>query len=545
MSSPGGVSRIHQSALCILTSAQAPNGPPYIPTTAGLGGLPTKKVDDPISSVFLVLFVMGAATHMAILQVNLRRKKKFIMSALLFGFCMARITTMMMRLVWTSYQHNLKIVIAAQVFVSGGVLLLFIINLIFAQRIVRASHPHWAWAKWFSIAFYLYYVSIFLMLTALITCTVQSFYTLNHNIRRIDRDVQLVGGTYFAVAAFLPIPLLSLRVIIPNKPPIEKFGQGRFRNKIFILLFSSVLLTLGAAFRAGISYVPRPFTHPAWYHSKECFYIFNFTIEIIVVALYAIIRVDRRFHIPDGSHGPGDYIGISKGGVARKPSFADRVLDEEQVFGDGSDEALGKRSPDLELQEVRTLMPDRISHEKEVEPGSPLGPYPTPPASTPGSAYGSKIQQAAEPVSSAPDRISHEKEVEPGNPLGSYPTPPASAPESTHGSEIQQAAEPVSPTPDCISHEEEVEPGSALGSHPTPLASAAAEPVSPTPNSISLEEEVEPGSPLGSHPTPPTSAPGPAHGSEIQQAAEPVSPMPAVVESRPATAHDDEKSAIA
>jgi len=116
------------------------------------------------------------------------------------------------------------------------------------------------------------------MLVALITCTVQSFYTLSLNTRRIDHDVQLVGGTYFTVAAFLPIPLMFLRIIIPDRPPIEKFGHGRFRSKIFILLFSSVLLSLGASFRAGVNYVPRPSNDPAWYDSKACFYIFNFTI---------------------------------------------------------------------------------------------------------------------------------------------------------------------------------------------------------------------------------------------------------------------------
>jgi hypothetical protein len=325
---------------------------------------------------------------MIILQVNLRRKKKFIMSGLVFGFCMARITTMTMRIVWASYPHNISVAIAAQVFVSAGVLILFIVNLIFAQRIVRASHPHWAWAKWFSVAFKLYYASIVLMLVALITCTVQSFYTLNHNTRRIDRDVQLVGGTYFAVAAFLPIPLLFLRVIIPDRPPIEKFGHGRFRSKIFILLFSSVMLTLGAAFRAGINYVPRPSTDPAWYHSKECFYLFNFTIEIIVVYLYAIIRVDKRFHIPDGSHGPGDYIGISKTGAERRTSFGDRVLDEEQVFEDGSAVALTTRRTDMEKHEITTFTPSRVSGESAP---TPLG-----------SAHGNKVEEAVEPARPVP-----------------------------------------------------------------------------------------------------------------------------------------------
>jgi hypothetical protein len=65
--------------------AQAQKGPPYLPTVAGLGGLPTKSLDDPVCAVFIALYLIGAVTHMAILQVNLRRKKKFIMSGLLFG----------------------------------------------------------------------------------------------------------------------------------------------------------------------------------------------------------------------------------------------------------------------------------------------------------------------------------------------------------------------------------------------------------------------------------------------------------------------------
>jgi hypothetical protein len=252
-----------------------------------------------------------------------------------------------MRLVWSTHPYSIPIAIAAQVFVYAGVLLLFVVNLIFAQRIMRACHPHFGWAKSLSLAFKLYYATVVVMLLALITCTVQSFYTLSHNTRRIDRDVQLVGSTYFAVAAFLPIPLVLLSVILPKKSRVEKFGQGRFRSKIYILLLSTLLLSLGAAFRAGIAYVPRPLAHPAWYHSKACFYLFNFTIEITVVALYAGIRVDKRFHIPDGSHKAGDY---SRGPLERKPSSAEMVMSEEQVSDDEepNDEPREKRNGDVE-----------------------------------------------------------------------------------------------------------------------------------------------------------------------------------------------------
>jgi hypothetical protein len=189
---------------------------------------------------------------------------------------------------------------------------------------------------------------------------------------------------------------MLLRVVIRDRPPIEKFGHGRFRTKIFILLFSSVLLTLGAAFRAGVNYVPRPSNDPAWYDSKACFYLFNFTIEITIVALYAIVRIDKRFHIPDGSHGPGDYAGISKDGVARRSSFADRVLDEEQVFGDGSAEDLEKRRGDLETPDVTTLRPPQSSHKEVVQPVQvALNNDLTPPASVLDPTHGNK---AAEPV---------------------------------------------------------------------------------------------------------------------------------------------------
>lgn len=311
---------------------------PYPPTTAGLGGIPTNKVDVPIISIFLVLFMLGAIAHMTILQLNLRRGHKFIMSGMIFGFCMARITTCVMRIVWTERLTSIPIAIAAQVFVAAGVVLLFVVNVIFAQRIIRASHPHSGWHPLFSKAFIMIYVLIVMTLIMLITAVVQSFYTLNKNTKRIDRDIQLYGQTFYAIIAFLPFPLVLGGLAIPRTTRIEKFGSGRFRSKIYILLLSSALLTLGAAFRVGINYkTPRPRNDPAWYHSKACFYIFNFTVEIIVVYLYVALRVDTRFYVPDGARSAGDY--------SRKNLKADektteegkmmgRIMSEEEVFDD-------------------------------------------------------------------------------------------------------------------------------------------------------------------------------------------------------------------
>lgn len=50
-----------------------------------LGANVKKNVDIPITAVFLVLYMCGAATHMTIFQLNKRKGHKFLMSGLLFG----------------------------------------------------------------------------------------------------------------------------------------------------------------------------------------------------------------------------------------------------------------------------------------------------------------------------------------------------------------------------------------------------------------------------------------------------------------------------
>ena len=324
---------------------------PYPAKTAALGGLPTIGLDVPICTVFLVLFIIGAASHMTIFQTNKRRGHRFIISGMLFGFCMSRIVTMVMRIVWAVYPHNVQIAIAANVFVAAGVVLLFVINLLFAQRIVRASHPNSGWHPIFHYAFLALYVLIVVSLFALITAVIQSNYTLNLNTKRIDRDIQLYGQTLYAVVSFLPILLVVGGLIIPRKTRVEKFGSGRFRHKIAILLLAATLLCLGATFRTGVNYAggERPREDPAPYQSKACFYIFNFTIEILVIYLYVLVRVDQRFFVPNGSHGPGDYSRspVTQAGMKNDSAMGIHIASEEEVFDDMSRENLARRDTEM------------------------------------------------------------------------------------------------------------------------------------------------------------------------------------------------------
>lgn len=177
--------------------SQAPQrGPPYAPTTAALGGLPTVQVDDPICAVLFVFYVVAAATNMAIFQINRRRDHKFTFSVLLFSFSMARLTTLALRMGWASHPRDINLAIAATIFVQAGVLILFMVNLLFAQRIVRSYHPNFGWSRALGLAFKFLYFCIIAMLIMVITASVYAFFTLNMATRWEIRTIQLVAGTF-------------------------------------------------------------------------------------------------------------------------------------------------------------------------------------------------------------------------------------------------------------------------------------------------------------------------------------------------------------
>lgn len=331
-------------------------GPPYVPQVAGLGGQPTLGVDAPISAVIIVLFICSAVFNMTIFQKNRRRGHKFVLSALLFGFSMARIAANTMRIVWAGYPFNARIAIAAGILTNAGVLLLFIVNLILVSRIVRAYHPNFGWSKPGRYFFRFFYVSVVAMLIMVIVASVYSFYTLDKDALSKIRTVQLFATTYLAVLAFLPIPIVAVTFLVPRKSPVDRFGTGSMRTKVILLLFTATLLALGACFRAGTAYIVRPKTNPAWFHSKACYYCFNYVIELVCVYTYALNRFDKRFWVPNGCHHPGDYTRLTNhpnGKVdeeapipeEQRPVTVDEERQREQQWESQLQSELEKRDP--------------------------------------------------------------------------------------------------------------------------------------------------------------------------------------------------------
>ncbi|KAI4913806.1 hypothetical protein J4E90_005526 [Alternaria incomplexa] len=340
--------------------SMASQGPPYAPMAWPLGGNSVKRIDIPAQTVFMFFFMVGAAVHMKIFQRNRARGHKFLPNLFIFLFCMERVLTSILRLASVSNPTKIPLAIAAQIFIAAGVLILFVINLVFAMRLVRSTHPSVGWHSAFGIVFKALYALIGLTLIAVITATVQSFYTLNVGTRATDRGFQQYGATFLAIVATLPLPMTMLTLLIPYSP-LDHFGMGRLRTKVIVLMISTTLLSIGAWYRCGVALqtpVPRSQPLPG-YLGKAPFYIFNFLVEIQTVLMYAILRVDLRWHIPNDAKGPGSYARPQMGDVEMqdsRPTSSDSVQDDNKSTRSFSED----EEKELENEKVEELPAPRI-----------------------------------------------------------------------------------------------------------------------------------------------------------------------------------------
>ncbi|KAK3671714.1 hypothetical protein LTR78_008447 [Recurvomyces mirabilis] len=313
-----------------------PQGPPYPSHSAGVGGLPTAKVDVPISAILMVFYLAFAILNQATFQLNRRRKHKFLINWVLFGFCMCRVLTFILRIVWATRPHNVSVAIAANIFVNAGILLIYIINFIFALRIFRARQPELGWNRALHYVCVAFYWMMGIAICLVISMVVVSSYTLKPSLLHAARDVLLAGLTVFTVFTALAPAMLITSLLLNESPKAEHFGKGEMRMKIIICGISCALALLIAGFRCGTTWqAPRPMNDPAWYDNKAAFYCFEFVPEIMILVLFAVAEIHLRFHVPNGSSKVQSYatqeIETERGHSSQSQDTSDVEKDEEKA----------------------------------------------------------------------------------------------------------------------------------------------------------------------------------------------------------------------
>ncbi|KAI4731175.1 hypothetical protein E4T49_00781 [Aureobasidium sp. EXF-10728] len=284
------------------------HGPPYAPTTAAVGGRPTIDVDIPAISVFLALYIGGAVCNMTIFQMNRRKGHKFLASWAMFGFCMARIVSCILRIAWTTRIQNARLAIAASIFLNLGVMVVYAVVLVLASRILRATQPRLGWNPTLRKAVKVSYVGIVVVVVLLLSFIIASVETLNQNVRTASLWVQRASNLYLLLLNCIAPIFLILSCLLPADPESENFGSGSMRSKKIVLGVASFFCLFISGFRCGTIWAaPRPASEPAWFDHRALFYIVMLGFEIVVIYLFIFTRFDRMFWVPNGSQGAGDY----------------------------------------------------------------------------------------------------------------------------------------------------------------------------------------------------------------------------------------------
>lgn len=120
-------------------------------------------------------------------------------------------------------------------------------------------------------------------------------------------DLVVFGSSYTLFLCSIPITFLLLAAAFPTSSPPEKFGKGGLHSKILIVILASTVLTIGAVIRLYTTVVPKEKENPGAINSKAVFYVTGYMLEIMVVAGYALVRIDLRFWVTDACSGPGMY----------------------------------------------------------------------------------------------------------------------------------------------------------------------------------------------------------------------------------------------
>ncbi|KAH0341383.1 hypothetical protein KCU81_g6235, partial [Aureobasidium melanogenum] len=291
------------------------HGPPYAPTTAAVGGRPTINTDIPAISVYLLLYIVGAICNMTIFQMNRRKGHKFLASWAMFGFCMARIVSCVLRIAWTTRLQNARLAIAASIFLNLGVMVVYAVVLVLASRILRAAQPRLGWNFTLRKAIKISYIGIVVVVILLLSFIIASVETLDQGVRTASLWVQRASNLYLLFFNCIAPVFLILSCLLPKDPEAENFGSCSMRTKQIILGVASFFSLFISGFRCGTIWAtPRPASDPAWYDHRALFYIVLLGFEIVVIYLFILTRFDQKFWVPDGSQGPGDYSGRNQKG---------------------------------------------------------------------------------------------------------------------------------------------------------------------------------------------------------------------------------------
>ncbi|KAJ0122639.1 hypothetical protein J7T55_003154 [Diaporthe amygdali] len=201
-------------------------GPPYPLNNAQIGGIPSVSIDMLPLAVFLALYAIAAVTSTLLTEIHRRKGHGRTIPVILFLFSGERVVACAMRIAWAFRPANVRIAVASQVLLQAGVLLLFLLNLILAERVLLDRDLGIRSRRCLKALLGTLSALTISALVMVVVSIIVSVYTLDQNTIDRCRDVQRAAATYLLALAAAPVAMLVFAPLLSSVPVSRSTGSG-------------------------------------------------------------------------------------------------------------------------------------------------------------------------------------------------------------------------------------------------------------------------------------------------------------------------------
>lgn len=267
--------------------------PPYdatltAPFSSNLKTLP----DIPILVIFAAFFVVTTLFYAFRLTRQLRKRERYGISLFLFLFALQRVPTYVLLVVGNFQSSEVAIAVAAGTLIEVGIVLLYLANLVYVAAVIRAGTGQHTWLKILQVA--LYITTVLAVVMAIVGVVVVIF-TADEEVLENCLYVRRAVAMFFLTLAIAPLGLL-VAAYFGHRKRLFRVVRETWVD-LAITAVAALLCMLVSGFRTGVIWQAPGFGPDlTWYQSRASFYALQMAPEILLMIMYMLVRVDKRFH---------------------------------------------------------------------------------------------------------------------------------------------------------------------------------------------------------------------------------------------------------
>ncbi|KAF2258317.1 hypothetical protein CC78DRAFT_526520 [Lojkania enalia] len=246
----------------------------YPPANATPGQRPSVSQDIAPSTDFPALYITPAPRHQFIFQRNRIRGHKSLMSWAMFGFAMAQLGTMILRIARATRPDSGSVAPAASLSAFLGAPVIYVVVLILAMRVFRGVSLRLGWNAWLGRGIRITHGLLLIVTLVVVPFGMVTGFTRSGPDQNYPTSAPgpQKPASHSSTCSHQSSPSFPYSSHPQQTAPPENFGTGSIQSKLIILGIILLFTKFISGFRVGVIWAPyRPLSQLTWCNSRAAF----------------------------------------------------------------------------------------------------------------------------------------------------------------------------------------------------------------------------------------------------------------------------------